>query len=273
MRILAFGDVVGNAGRAAIKEYVPLLRQALQADFVWVNGENAAGGLGLDDETLNNLLGAGADVVTTGNHIWKHKSFYNRLNSEKRVLRPANYPPKSPGQGHLIHTLPDGRQVALLNLLGLTYMQALACPFSTALAWCDALDAEHPSVKVRLVDFHAEATSEKKCLGWALDGRVSAVIGTHTHVQTADAHILPHGTAYMTDMGMCGVELSALGMDADAVVQHFISKMPVRFKVAKGKLSINAVFMDVDESTGQAREIRALREGCPACVSQPEPLN
>lgn len=261
MRILALGDVVGKPGRAALKKHVPLLRQELAIDFAFANGENAAGGIGLTTDTLNEILSCGIDAVTGGNHIWKHRELYARLNSDQRVLRPENYP-DAPGHGHAVYTLADGREIALCNLQGLTYMTPLPCPFQAAFDWVEDLN-KNSGTKIRLIDFHAEATSEKKTLGLALDGMVSAVLGTHTHVQCADAQILPKGTAYLTDLGMCGVEVSSLGMDASITLERFLTKRPASFKAAVGQASLNGAFLDIDDETGLAREIQLIRVDTP----------
>ena len=262
MRILFLGDIVGKAGRLAVKQFLPKLREDLRLDAVFANAENIAGGIGITGETLDELFAAGVDFATSGNHVWRHKEIYARLEKDRRLLRPANYPEGAPGRGHTVFTLKDGRRIAILNILGNTYMEPLPCPFRTALAWAEL--PELNDVPVRIVDFHAEATSEKKTLGWALDGRVSAVLGTHTHVQTADAQILPHGTAYLTDLGMCGVEQSSLGMDFDIVLERFLTRIPTAFKPAKGDISLNGAYVDINDATGRAREIRIIREHCPA---------
>lgn len=271
MRILFFGDIVGKPGRQALKELLPALRREHAADVVIANGENASGGIGLTAETLRELLGMGIDILTTGNHVWKHRDLYGALDKEPRLLRPANYPAGAPGRGLGVYDLPGGHRLAVLNLCGTTYMDPLDCPFRTAEALLARLEAEEggasgcaPAPVLRIVDFHAEATSEKKALGWFLDGRVSAVIGTHTHVQTADAMLLPGGTAYLTDAGMCGVEASVLGMDHKVIVDRFLTRLPQRFRPATGRGSLNGVLLDVDETTGRARSIRALRVACPA---------
>ena len=261
MRILALGDVVGRPGRQALKKHVSCLRRELALDFVFANGENAAGGIGLTHDTLDEILSCGVDVVTGGNHIWKHRELYARMDADVRVLRPANYP-DAPGRGYAVYSLGDGREIALCNLQGLTYMDALPCPFRTAFNWVEELEAKK-ATKIRLVDFHAEATSEKKTLGLALDGRVSAVLGTHTHVQCADAQILPQRTAYLTDLGMCGVEISSLGMDASITLERFLSRRPVAFKAASGQSSLNGAFLDIDDESGLAREIRLIRLDAP----------
>lgn len=264
MRILFFGDIVGKPGRQALKELLPAMRREHAPDVVIANGENASGGIGLTAETLRELLGMGIDILTTGNHVWKHRDLYGPLDKEPRLLRPANYPAGAPGRGLGVYDLPGGHRLAVLNLCGTTYMDPLDCPFRTAEALLAQLEAEEGQPVVRLVDFHAEATSEKKALGWFLDGRVSAVIGTHTHVQTADAMLLPGGTAYLTDAGMCGVEASVLGMDHKVIVDRFLTRLPQRFRPATGRGSLNGVLLDVDEVTGKARSIRALRVACPA---------
>lgn len=261
MRILFLGDIVGKAGRLAVKQFLPTLRESLRLDVVLANGENIAGGIGMTGETLDELFAAGVDFVTSGNHVWRHREIFSRLEKDRRILRPANYPDGAPGRGYDVFTLRDGRRFAVLNMLGTTYMEPLPCPFRTALAWVESPEIE--DVAVRLVDFHAEATSEKKTMGWALDGKVSAVLGTHTHVQTADAQILPHGTAYLTDLGMCGVELSSLGMDFEIVLNRFLTRMPAAFKPAKGDISLNGAYMDINDITGRTREIRVIREHCP----------
>ena len=261
MRILFLGDVVGKAGRLAVKQFLPKLKEDLRLDAVLANGENLAGGIGMTGETLDELFASGVDFITSGNHVWRHREIFSRLEKDRRIIRPANYPEEAPGRGYAVHTLKDGRRIAVLNLLGTTYMEPLPCPFRTALKWAELPELE--DIPVRLVDFHAEATSEKKTMGWALDGKVSAVLGTHTHVQTADAQLLPKGTAYLTDAGMCGVEQSSLGMDFEIVLNRFLTKIPAAFKPAKGDISLNGVYLEINDSTGQAREIRIVREHCP----------
>lgn len=298
MRILFLGDIAGRAGREAVAARVPALRREWNIDAVVANGENASGGIGLSAANATELLACGIDVITSGNHIWRHKNIYSVLVREPRLLRPANYPapakfeggedggatgpesadassgapgtapgsvpgypaaytpPPAPGRGLGIYNF-GGTRVAVINLLGTTFMEWAECPFRTA----DALLAQVPDdVAIRLVDFHAEATSEKKALGWYLDGRVSALIGTHTHVQTADAMILPRGTGYLTDAGLCGVEASVLGVDHRAIVQRFLTRMPVPFTEAKGQGGLNGVLLDIAPD-GRCLEIRLVREG------------
>ena len=250
------GDVVGKPGRKALREHLGTLRARLRVDAVIVNAENAAGGVGLTPETMRELFSFGADVLTSGNHIWKHRSVYGELEREPRALRPANYPEGAPGSGACVHTLPDGRAFAVLNLIGRTFMEGLDCPFKTAERLLAALP---DSVRVRCVDIHAEATSEKKALGWFLDGRVSVVAGTHTHVQTNDPQILPCGTGYLTDLGMCGVEASVLGMDPDVIIQRFVTRLPAPFRLASGTLLINGALFDIDERNGQCVSVELVR--------------
>lgn len=257
MRILFFGDIVGKPGRLILRKRLPSLREEKGADLVIANGENASGGIGLSGDTMRELFGAGIDILTSGNHIWKHKEMYNLLNNEPRLIRPANYPQGAPGSGLVIHELKNGSKVAVMNLLGRTFMDSIDCPFKKV----DELLASIPDdVRIRIIDFHAEATSEKKALSFYVDGKVSAVIGTHTHVQTADAMILHKGTGYLTDAGMCGVEESCLGMEPKVIIERFMTGLPQRFKVAKGTEHINGLFMDIDDETGLCTTIEIIRE-------------
>ena len=258
MRIAFFGDIVGRPGRAVIKTRLPHLREKLRLDAVIANVENAAGGIGTTRETLREILGAGVDVATGGNHTWRNQEFYAALDENRRVIRPANVYPASPGRGHIIHELPDGTRIAVINLLGRAFMDACDCPFRAVDAILESIPAD---VTLRFVDFHAEATSEKRAMGHHLDGRVSALVGTHTHVQTADAAIFPKGTAYITDLGMCGAEKeSVLGMEPGGIVKRFISSLPVRFKPAPGEGMLNGLLAEFDPVTGRARNIAILRE-------------
>lgn len=260
MRILFLGDIVGRPGRQAVKDRLGRLRQALDLDAVIANAENAAGGVGITTDTLREVLDAGVDVVTLGNHAWRHREAYATLDRETRVVRPANMPPGVPGRGLCVHTLADGRKFAVLNLVGRVFMDPADCPFRCA----RALLAEVPaSVVLRFVDMHAEASSEKKALAVFLDSQAAAVVGTHTHVQTADAAILPGGTAFITDLGMCGVQSSVLGMEASSVLKRFITGLPQRFIPAKGQGFLNGLLVDADERTGKALRVALLREGMP----------
>ena len=249
MRILMLGDIFGQPGRNALKTRLPDLRQNLAVDLVIGNAENASGGVGLTRDSMVELLAMGIDVLTSGNHIWRHKDVYHSLDKEPRLLRPANYPPGAPGRGLGLFTLPDGRQIAVMNLLGRTFMDNVDCPFQAAQSLLEHIPA---TVKIRVVDFHAEASSEKKALGWWLDGKVSVVAGTHTHVQTNDPQILPQGAGYLTDLGMCGVQESVIGMDPQSSLARFVTGLPASFKPAKGKAAINGLWADIDDDSGKA---------------------
>ena len=242
------GDVMGKPGRQAVAALLPALKEELAIDFVIVNGENLAAGRGITEKTAQVMFDAGADVITSGNHIWDEREIIPLLDQEVAILRPANYPARAPGRG----LLKQGR-VTVLNLQGRTFMQAIDCPFQAA-------DAELESVgenDIVFVDMHAEATSEKVAMGRYLDGRVTAVVGTHTHVPTADAQILPEGTAFVTDVGMVGAKDSIIGVKVDAVIGRFLTGMPARLPIAeKSKIvQFNSVLIDIDDSTGRARSI------------------
>jgi hypothetical protein len=250
MLILAIGDIIGKPGRWAVRELLPRLRQEYGVDLVIANGENAAGGIGLTPDTAQELLAAGVDVLTSGNHIWAQKEIIPYLDGEMPILRPLNYPPGVPGRGYIV------RNGALaVNLIGRTFMSNLDCPFRGM----DQLLAElKPKPPVIIVDFHAEATSEKVAMGRYLDGRVSAVLGTHTHVGTIDAQVLPQGTAYVTDIGMTGPMDSIIGDDAEMVLQRFLTALPHRLSVGTGKVMLNAILVKVDDKSGRAVSIERL---------------
>ena len=252
MRVLIIGDVIGSPGRKALQKLLPGLRAQYSLDLVIANGENAAGGLGLTLATAQEIFAAGVQVITTGNHVWAQKEIIPYLDTELPILRPLNFPPGVPGRGHVVK---DGALV--VNLVGRTFMGNFDCPFRAM----DHLLAElehKPSVII--VDFHAEATSEKVAMGRYLDGRVSAVMGTHTHVGTIDTCILTHGTAYVTDIGMTGPADSVIGDDTEAVLYRFLTKMPRRLSVAKGKTDFTGILIDVDEETGKASHIVRISE-------------
>ena len=253
MLVLAVGDVIGRPGRKAVNWLLPSLRQQYGLDLVIANAENAAGGLGLTSTTARELLNAGVDVLTSGNHIWAQKEIIPFLNSEMPVLRPLNYPPKVLGRGYII----TGKAL-VVNVIGRTFMSDFDCPFRAM----DKLLAEvKPKPPVIIVDFHAEATSEKVAMGRYLDGRVSAVLGTHTHIGTIDARLLPQGTAYVTDIGMTGPIDSVIGVDTEAVIDRFLTMIPRNLSVAKGKTTFNAILVRVDEDSGKAISIdRIYRE-------------
>ena len=245
MLILAIGDIVGKPGRRAVSLLLPGLRQQYGIDLIIANGENAAGGIGLTLSTAKELFAAGVDVLTSGNHIWVHKEIIPYLDGEMPILRPLNYPPEVPGKGHIVIG-----QIAVVNLIGRVFIGDFDCPFRAM----DQLlsELEQPII---IVDFHAEATSEKVAMGRYLDGRVSAVLGTHTHVGTTDAQILPQGTAYVSDIGMTGPLDSVIGDDAEAVIQTFLTRMPHRLSVGKGTTALNAILVKVDDDTGRALSI------------------
>ena len=251
MRILMIGDVVGRPGRKAVKETLQTIRQELKLDMIIANGENAAGGTGITSEIANDLFNYGVDVLTMGNHVWDKKDIIPYIEKEQKILRPANYPPGTPGRGSGIYFI-NSFEVGVINLSGRIYLSDLDCPFRLA---DEHIENIYKKTKIILVDFHAEATSEKVALGWYLDGRVSAVVGTHTHVQTADERVLPNGTAYITDLGMTGPLNSVIGVKKELVLQKFTTQMPVRFEVADGSYQFNAVVVEVDENTGMAKGI------------------
>jgi metallophosphoesterase (TIGR00282 family) len=251
LKILFVADVVGHPGRDAVKALLPGLRKELRPDLVILNGENAAGGFGLTAKIAAELKGAGADVITTGNHVFAQKEFVGELPNLERVLRPANYPAPAPGQGWCLVDA-GGHQVLVMNLIGRIFLDPLDDPFRAA----DAILAAHPETPVVFCDMHAEATSEKTAMGWYLNGRVSAVVGTHTHIPTADARVLPGGTAYVTDVGMVGPRDGCIGMDKDVVIQRFLSGVPNRFVVASGPVTFNSVLVTISSSTGRATSIQ-----------------
>jgi len=252
LRILAVGDIIGKPGRNAVKEILPGLCDEHNIDLVIGNGENAAGGLGLTPGTADELFDSGIDVITSGNHIWAYNEIVPYLDSEPAILRPLNYPPMNPGRGYLLKN-----NVLIVNLVGRVFMTHVDCPFRAM----DQLLAEfqHKSIPI-IVDFHAEATSEKVAMGKYLDGRVSAVLGTHTHVGTVDAHILPGGTGYVTDIGMVGPTDSVIGDDPDSVIKRFLTQIPSRLSVGKGEVGFDAILVEVDEKTGKAAGIQRIRK-------------
>jgi len=257
MKILFLGRIVGRGARRLLRRTLRDLRTKLGADFVVGNGENAAGGKGIDPDSLEELFESGIDVVTSGNHIWQHRSILPHLDREPRLLRPINFPEGSPGHGWTVATSRDGTRVGVLNLIGRVFMGSSDCPFRAA---DRALAEAGGAADVVLVDMHAEATSEKVAMGWYLDGRVAAVVGSHTHVQTADERILPKGTAYLTDAGMCGPIDSVIGMGREEVVERFLTQRPTRFEVASGPVVVQGALIDVDPAAGSASAIRRVRE-------------
>lgn len=255
MRILFVGDVFGGAGRRILKPALRRLRKELSPDLVVVNGENSAGGKGLTPDTSEELFRAGSDVVTSGNHVWDRREIVPYIGSHERLLRPANYPDPAPGAGVCIVTARDGNEVAVINVMGRVFMPDVDDPFRII----DAVLAEiRGRAQVILVDFHAEATSEKMAFGWYLDGRVTAVVGTHTHVATADERILPKGTAYISDVGMTGPHDSVIGMDKALVLERFLTQRPVRFEPADGDVRLSGVVIEASPLDGKAASIRRI---------------
>jgi metallophosphoesterase (TIGR00282 family) len=251
-RILFVADVVGHPGRDAVKAILPGLKKELRADLVIVNGENSAGGFGLTSKIAAEIKSSGADVITTGNHVFAQKEFVPELAGLQRVLRPANYPPAAPGQGSCVVEV-AGAHVLVMNLMGRIFTaDNLDDPFRAA----DAILAANPEIRIVFCDMHAEATSEKTAMGWHLDGRASAVVGTHTHIPTADHRVLPGGTAYVTDVGMVGPRDSCIGMDKDVVLERFRTGVPNRFVVASGPVTFNSVLVTINSSTGRATSIQ-----------------
>ena len=258
MKILFIGDVVGKSGRRALRRFLPELQDQTEADLTVVNAENAAGGFGVTAGVLEEFLEQSEiAVLTSGNHIWDKREALDLIQDEPRLLRPHNYPVGTPGSGWIVATASNGVQVGVLNIMGTVFMHpTLDCPFSSA---HQALEKRPSDVKVVLVDFHAEATSEKVAMGWYLDGRVSAVVGTHTHVPTADERVLPQGTAHISDVGMTGCYNSVIGMETAGVLKRFVERVPERFEVASGPASVCGVIIDVDETTGKSRSIVRVR--------------
>jgi metallophosphoesterase (TIGR00282 family) len=257
VRVLMIGDMIGKPGRAAVEQVLPGLREERGIDFVTANGENVAGGMGLTPPTADSLLAAGVDVITSGNHIWDKREIYPYLESSDRVLRPLNYGTDGvPGRGWGVYHALDGTELAVVNFQGRTYMQPIENPFTDADKLLD--ESSEPLPPVRLVDFHCELTSEKNAFGLHLDGRVSAVVGTHTHVVTGDERILPAGTAYQTDLGMTGPVWSVIGFDPKTVLPRFINALPTRFEVGDGAVVFNAAQIDIDPATGRALAIERI---------------
>ena len=257
-RVLMLGDLIGKPGRIAVEHVLAELRQERGIDFVTANGENVAGGMGLTPATADSLLAAGVDVITSGNHIWDKREIYPYLERSERVLRPLNYGTHEvPGRGWGVYQALDGTDIAVINLQGRTYMQQIENPFTDADRLFD--EASEPLPPVRLVDFHCELTSEKNAMGIYLDGRVSAVVGTHTHIVTGDERILPGGTAYQTDLGMTGPLHSVIGFDPKTVLPRFINALPTRFEVGQGPVILNAAQIDIDPATGRALAIERIQ--------------
>jgi len=255
MKILFIGDIVGKPGRRAVSEFVPSLISERKIDLVIANCENAAAGFGVTREIVEELYGSRIDVLTSGNHIWNKREVLEFIGDYETLLRPANYPASVPGAGSVLMPTAAGDYIGVLNLAGRIFMAPSDCPFVKAKDKIAELKAK---TKVIIVDIHAEATSEKRALGWYLDGEVSAVLGTHTHVQTADEEILPQGTAYISDVGMTGPFDSVIGVKKDLIIERFLTQMPNKFDVAKGDIRMQGVILDIDSISGKANSIERI---------------
>lgn len=252
MKILFIGDIIGKPGRRAVRELLPQIVSDCLIDCVIANCENAAAGFGVTNDIIDELFQSHIDVLTSGNHIWDKKEVMNFIGDYKKLLRPANYPAGTPGSGSVVLSTRSGGKLAVINLVGRVFMQPYDCPFRVAEREIEKVKQQ---TSVVIVDFHAEATSEKKTLGWFLDGQVSAVLGTHTHVQTADEAILTRGTAYITDVGMTGPFDSVIGIKKEEILERFLTQIPNKFDVAKGDVRLQGVVLDVDEQSGRSRSI------------------
>lgn len=253
MNILFIGDIVGRPGRNFLKKHISAIKKEYDVDFIIANGENVAGGTGITKSTYEELVECGLDIITLGNHTWSKKEIYDFIDEADVLIRPANYPPGTPGKGYIIAERINKR-IAVVNLNGRVFMDSIDCPFREI---DSILDRIKDTADIIIVDFHAEATSEKQAMGWYLDGRVTAVLGTHTHVQTSDERILPKGTGYITDVGMTGPYDSILGVDKDIIIKKFLTAMPGRFEVAEGKVVFCAVILELDENS-QLTDIKKL---------------
>ncbi|HHW32367.1 MAG TPA: TIGR00282 family metallophosphoesterase [Clostridiaceae bacterium] len=254
MNILFIGDIFGNPGRKISKEVLPSLIREYNIDFCIANGENAAGGSGITYTVAQELYKLGIDAITLGNHTWSKKEIINFIDSDKKIIRPANYPLESPGRGSAVIEKKE-LKIGVVNVLGRVYMDIVDCPFKAADREIEYLKQ---FVKIVLVDIHAEATSEKAALAWYLDGRVSCVYGTHTHVQTSDERILPCGTSFITDVGMTGPYDGILGVDRNIIIERFLTHLPAKFEVAKGKAQFNGIVADIDDNTGKTRRVKRI---------------
>ena len=255
MKVLFLGDVFGKPGREVLKAKLPVMVEENNIDFVIANGENAAGGIGITPDICKTLLNMGVDIVTSGNHIYKKNEILDYIERQPRLLKPANYPPATPGSGYHIMSDKKNNRIAVINVCGRVFIDYFDCPFRTIDKIINNIREETPVI---IVDFHAEVTSEKVAMGWYLDGRVSAVVGTHTHIQTADERILPGGTAYITDVGMVGPRDSVIGVRKENIIKRFLTMMPQKFTVSDDNYLVNAVVIDINEKSGRANNITRL---------------
>ncbi len=256
MKVLFIGDIVGTVGRAAVKALLPALLDRYKIDYVIANGENAAGGFGITEKVAEEIFGYGVHIITSGNHIWDKKEAIPYIAKENRLLRPVNYPPGVPGYGSVVDTVSRGVKIAVVNISGRVFMSSIDCPFRVGIAEIERLRGETDLI---IIDFHAEATSEKIAFGYYVDGKVSAVIGTHTHVQTADEKILPGGTAYITDVGMTGPAVSVIGVEKEQVIERFLLQMPKKFETARGGGILSSIVIEIDEKTGKSTAVQRLQ--------------
>ncbi|ASS91490.1 TIGR00282 family metallophosphoesterase [Aeribacillus pallidus] len=254
MKVLFVGDVVGAKGREMVEQYLPKLKKKYNPEVTIVNGENSAHGKGITMKIYQKLLSLGVQAVTMGNHTWDKKEIFEFIDEAKALVRPANFPEGTPGKG-IVYVEADGKELAVINLQGRTFLPAIDCPFRKADELIQEAKKRTPYI---FVDFHAEATSEKQAMGWYLDGKVSAVVGTHTHVQTADERILDKGTAFITDVGMTGPYDGILGVDREAVLKKFLTNLPVRFEINEGRGQLNAVLVEIEEGNGKAKSIKRI---------------
>lgn len=252
MRIVFIGDIVGRPGRQIVAKKLPEIRSNYNPDFIIANGENAAAGIGITRDAAIEVFDCGIDAITLGNHTWSKKEIYSYLDNEQRIIRPANYPDGTPGRGYAVYNSSNGKRIAVISLCGRIFMEPLDNPFHTADRILKTLENQADIV---IIDFHAEATSEKMAFGWHMSGRAGAVIGTHTHVQTADERILPGGTAYITDVGMTGPIDSVIGVKTDLIISRFLTQMPSKFEVAEGPAMLSGINMELDSFTGKAVSI------------------
>ncbi|WP_139488901.1 TIGR00282 family metallophosphoesterase [Brevibacillus dissolubilis] len=255
MRLLFLGDIVGSQGRDMVKEYLKRLKSKYQPTWIVANGENSANGRGITEKITKELFEAGVQALTMGNHTWDNRDIFDFIDRETRLIRPANFPVGTPGNGITYVKTSEG-ELAVINLQGRTFLPPLDCPFTVA---DELVEEARKRTKFIFVDFHAEATSEKQAMGWYLDGRISGMVGTHTHVQTGDERILPGGTGYLTDAGMCGPSDGILGMERGAVIKKFLTQLPVRFEVAEGPTQLNAVLFTFDKTSGKTVKIQRIR--------------
>jgi len=255
LKVLFLGDVFGKPGREILKKKLPSLVEENNIDFIIANGENAAGGIGITPDICETLLYMGVDIITSGNHIYKKREIYDYIERQPRLLKPANYPPSTPGSGYHIMSDKKNNKIAVINICGRVFIDYFDCPFRTIDKILSNVRKETPVI---IVDFHAEVTSEKVAMGWYLDGRVSAVVGTHTHVQTADERILPGGTAYITDVGMVGPRNSVIGVKKENIIKKFLTMMPQKFTVSEDDYLVNGVVININEKNGRAESINRL---------------